>query len=138
MSAVREVLDGLPWVVLGSALGGMSRFLLSGLIGRWIGETFPWGTMFVNVSGCFTIGVFGALALQAPSWFDEHLFWPLAVVGFLGAYTTVSSFSLQTLMLARDGQVLRATGNVVLSTALCLAAVMFGYTTAIQLGPVLG
>lgn len=138
MSAVREILDGLPWVVLGSALGGMSRFLLSGLVGRWIGETFPWGTMFVNVSGCFGIGVLGALALQGPPWFDEHLLWPLAVIGFLGAYTTVSSFSLQTLMLARDGEVLHATGNVVLSIVLCLAAVMSGCAIIIHLRPVLG
>jgi CrcB protein len=127
-------MDEFFWVVIGSALGGAGRFWLSGFVGRRIGETFPWGTIAVNVSGCFAIGVLGAIARSAPPWFHEPIAWPVAVIGFLGCYTTVSSFSLQTLMLARDGETLRAVGNVALSVVLCLAAVAAGYMTGSALG----
>lgn len=116
-------LYGLLWVGLGSILGGSARFFLSGLIARHAGETFPWGTLTVNVTGCFAIGILAAMAdtsLSAPVW------WQFAVTGFLGTYTTVSSFSLQTLMLARDGERGRAGGNVLLSLTLCLAAAALG------------
>src|SRR5262245_65055646 len=102
-------LSALLWVAFGSVLGGSGRYFLSGVIGRRWGESFPWGTFTVNVTGCFAIGVLAAMAgnstsLTAPAW------WPFAVTGFLGTYTTVSSFSLQTLMLARDGERGRACG----------------------------
>lgn len=118
----------LAWaasVALGSALGGAARFLVSGFIGRRIGETFPWGTLTVNVTGAFAIGasVAAASAHAASGSPDVRQF---VVVGFLGSYTTVSSFSLQTLMLARDREHLRAAGNVLLSLVLCLAAVALG------------
>ena len=122
---MQEIFQGLLWVVLGSALGGPARFLVSGLVGRRVGETFPWGTMSVNVSGAVAIGLVAAAsdagALPLPD------AWQFAVVGFLGSYTTVSSFSLQTLALVRDGQVLRAGGNVLLSLVLCLSGVALGY-----------
>lgn len=121
-----DTLDGVIWVALGSVFGGMARFWLSGFVARRVGETFPWGTMFVNVSGAFVIGVMaasaaghGVLAAVRP--------WQFAVTGFLGCYTTVSSFSLQTLALARDGELPRASGNLVLSLSLCLAAVTVGF-----------
>ena len=121
-----DTLDGVVWVALGSVFGGIARFWLSGFIARRIGETFPWGTMVVNVSGAFVIGVLaasaaghGALAAVRP--------WQFAVTGFLGCYTTVSSFSLQTLALARDGEMARASGNLLLSLIFCLAAVAAGF-----------
>ncbi|GAB4167523.1 MAG: fluoride efflux transporter CrcB [Thalassobaculales bacterium] len=124
----------LAWVALGSALGGAARFLVSGWIARKVGETFPWGTMAVNVTGAMAIGAMAMLAdlgklgaLAATGWPDA---WPAIVVGFLGSYTTVSSFSLQTLALARDGDWVRAGGNVALSLALCLGAVAVGYRLA--------
>lgn len=123
------VLIGLAWVALGSALGGTARFFLSGFIGRRIGETFPWGTMVVNVSGAVVIGFIAAHADIHPL-FQTPAAWQFAVVGFLGSYTTVSSFSLQTLSLARDGELLLAGGNALLSLVLCLAAVALGYTAA--------
>ena len=122
---MREVATLLALVAAGSALGGMARFFVSGLVARAIGETFPWGTLVVNVTGAFTIGTLAWLADndQLASWPQA---WPLAVTGFLGSYTTVSSFSLQTLALARDGEWRRAVTNIVLSIALCLAAVTLG------------
>jgi CrcB protein len=114
-------------VVLGSALGGIARYFLSGVIARRVGETFPWGTLSINVSGAFLIGVFGALARDNASWFAAPNPWLFAVTGFLGCYTTVSSFSLQTLSLARDGEGGRAIGYVAISVALSIGAVAVGF-----------
>jgi CrcB protein len=114
-------------VVLGSALGGIARYFLSGAIARRVGETFPWGTLSINVSGAFLIGVFGALARDNASWFAAPNPWLFAVTGFLGCYTTVSSFSLQTLSLARDGEGGRAIGYVAISVALSIGAVAVGF-----------
>jgi fluoride exporter len=115
-----------PWVLAGSAMGGMARYWLSGLVARHVGETFPWGTLVVNVSGALCVGlIFGAATAGA-----AHVPAPLlqlAVVGFLGSYTTVSSFSLQTLQLARNGQWLPAAGNATLSAGLCLGAAWLGF-----------
>ena len=122
------VLISLAWVALGSAFGGMARFFVSGFIGGHIGETFPWGTMVVNVSGSLVIGFIAAHTGHHPL-FQMPASWHFAVVGFLGSYTTVSSFSLQTLALARDGEWLLAAGNIFLSLTLCLSAVTLGYTT---------
>lgn len=112
-------------VALGSALGGAARFLLAGWVGARLGESFPWGTVLVNVLGSALIG---ALAAQ------EEMLSPEArqflMVGVLGGFTTFSSFSLQTLRLAQDGDWVRATGNVLGSVALCLAAVAVGYRVA--------
>jgi CrcB protein len=124
------VVSGLVSVVLGSALGGMARYFISGFVARRIGETYPWGTLFINVSGAFLIGIFGALAQDDASLFASPDPWLFAVTGFLGCYTTVSSFSLQSLALARDGQGGRATSYVVFSVVLCLVAVALGFTLA--------
>lgn len=114
------------WVALGSALGGPTRYFVSGVVGRHVGETFPWGTMAVNVTGAFAIGVIAAAA-TVEGLLPMPVAWQFAVTGFLGSYTTVSSFSLQTLALIRDGEVTRAGGNVVLSLLLCLLAVALGH-----------
>jgi CrcB protein len=121
------VISGLICVVLGSALGGTARYFLSGFVARRVGETFPWGTLLVNISGALLIGIFGALARDNASLFASPNPWLFAVTGFLGCYTTVSSFSLQTLSLARDGESSRALGYVVMSVALSLGAVAAGF-----------
>jgi CrcB protein len=119
-------MEDLVWVILGCAAGGMARFWLSGAIGRCVGEAFPWGTMVVNVSGAFAIGIIGAAAGTGDGWFADLSIWRLAVIGFLGSYTTVSSFTLQTLNLLRNGEGPRAAGNVALSLGLCLSAASLG------------
>jgi CrcB protein len=121
------MVSALISVVLGSALGGTARYFLSGAIARRVGETFPWGTLSINVSGAFLIGVFGARARDNASWFAAPNPWLFAVTGFLGCYTTVSSFSLQTLSLARDGEGGRAIGYVAISVALSIGAVAVGF-----------
>jgi CrcB protein len=121
------VLSGVISIAIGCALGGCTRYFVSGAIARRLGETFPWGTMTINVTGAFAIGIFGALATHPGSIFAAPTPWLFAVTGFLGCYTTVSSFSLQTLALARSGERLHALGNVVASVGLCLAAVAGGF-----------
>ena len=123
-------MSGLISVALGSVLGAIARYLISGFVARRVGETFPWGTLFINVSGAFLIGTFGRLAESSASILASPDPWLFAVTGFLGCYTTVSSFSLQTLTLARDGERGRALGYVAISVGLCLAAVSLGFALA--------
>jgi CrcB protein len=113
-------------VGLGSAIGGMARYGCSLLIARSVGETFPWGTLFVNATGSFVIGLFftltssGGRLLVSPDW---RIF---VTVGICGGYTTFSSLSLQTLTLMRDGEWLLASLNAIGSLVLCLSAVWLG------------
>jgi fluoride exporter len=117
------------WVAIGGALGSVGRFWLNGLISTRFGETFPWGTMLVNISGSLLIGIIGALAvpegrLDSPS---RAFVTQFLMIGVCGGYTTFSSFSLQTLALLRDREWLYAGGNVLLSVTLCLVAVWLGW-----------
>jgi CrcB protein len=109
-------------VLVGGIVGGVARYAVSGFVARRIGETFPWGTLVVNISGSFAIGLL-AVWLGAESGSN---IWIAAAIGILGSYTTVSSFSLQTLALARDGEWLLVVQNVVLSVVLCLGAAFAG------------
>lgn len=128
------MLSGVFAIMVGSVLGGCARYFVSGAIARRLGETFPWGTMTINVTGAFLIGIFGALATHPGSAFAAPNPWLFAVTGFLGCYTTVSSFSLQTLTLARSGEPMHALGNIMFSVGLCLAAVSSGFLLADSLG----
>ncbi len=125
-----QVVSGLVSVMLGSVLGAIARYFVSGFVARRVGETFPWGTLFINVSGAFLIGIFGALAEDNASVLASPDPWLFAVTGFLGCYTTVSSFSLQSLALARDGEGGRSALYVGISVVLCLAAVALGFSLA--------
>jgi CrcB protein len=121
-------------LLLGCALGGTARYWLSGVVGRKFGETFPWGTMTVNVSGALAVGVIAGAGAAGHGWLADAGLWRFAVVGFLGSYTTVSSFSLQTLALLRDGESRQAAGNVALSLGLSLAAAALGLLAGARLG----
>src|SRR4051794_24538425 len=120
-------LEGCLLVLLGGFCGGISRFFVSGVVGRRIGETFPWGTLVVNVSGAVAIGSLAGLARAAGGIFAGELFRDFVFVGLCGGYTTVSSFCLQTLNLAVDGEQQRAILNVILSAGLCVLAVAIGF-----------
>jgi fluoride exporter len=119
-------MQDLAWVMLGCALGGMARLWVSNIVGRRLGEAIPWGTMVVNVTGAFAIGIFAAVAASGEGWFGEPTLWLFAGIGFLGSYTTVSAFSLQTLLLMQNGQRWQAAGNVILSLGLGLPAAALG------------
>ena len=121
------VLSAILSLVIGSALGGTARYIVSGLIAGPFSKRFPWGTLIVNVSGSFLIGVLAVLANHQIGVFAGPNGWLFAGTGFLGCYTTVSSFSLQTMLLVHEGARLRAVANVVLSFLLCLGAVALGF-----------
>ena len=114
------------WIALGGALGSMGRYGVSRAVALALGETFPWGTLVANVTGSFLIGFLAVVTgpdgrvMVAP---DLRQF---MLVGICGGYTTFSSFSLQTLALIREGDMIEAGANVVLSVILCLIFVWAG------------
>jgi fluoride exporter len=121
------------WIAVGSALGGIARYWCSGVAARLFGETFPWGTLFVNVSGSFLIGLFATLTGPDGRMFAGSTARQFVMLGLLGGFTTFSSFSLQTLALAQDSEWLQAGGNIVGSVVLCLLAVWLGHLLALSL-----
>ena len=115
---------------MGAALGGVARYACVGLVSRLTGETFPWGTLAVNVLGSAFLGFFATLT--AP---DGRLFVPasarlMVTVGVCGGFTTFSTFSLETMALALDRQYWKAGCNVGASVAACLIGVWCGYVLA--------
>jgi fluoride exporter len=127
------VLELSGWIFLGSGLGGLLRFLCSGLVARAFGETFPWGTLLVNVTGSFLIGLYAILTGPDGRLLVGSTARQFVMIGVFGGYTTFSSFSLQTLNLARDGQWGLAAANVILSLALCLGGVWLGFAAGVAL-----
>jgi CrcB protein len=117
------------WIGLGSALGGMLRYGLSEWVTTHAGRSFPFGTLLINVSGSFLIGLFAAWAQPSTGWWGSEHGRAFLMAGICGGYTTFSAFSLQTLDLVRDGQLPAAGWNILLSVALCLAAVWLGFRT---------
>lgn len=114
-------------IFVGGGLGSLARWGASGFIGNTIGETFPWGTLLVNVSGSFVIGLFAAVTGPEGRWLASNTFRQFFMLGICGGYTTFSSFSLQTLTLAQDGQWFKAGLNCILSLLLCLLGVWLGH-----------
>ena len=118
------------WIALGSALGGVGRYWLSGVIARRFGEAFPVGTLVVNATGSFVIGFIASLTRPEGRLLLSASGRQFLMVGICGGYTTFSSFSLQTLNLAREGEWFYAGANVVASLLLCLLAVWLGHVLA--------
>jgi CrcB protein len=121
------------WIMFGGALGTGARFWASGLVAERLGETFPLGTLFVNVTGSFVIGFFAAITDPAGPFLVSPRARQFVMIGILGGYTTFSSFSLQTLDLARDGDWFRAGLNSILSLICCLVAVWLGRSSVLLL-----
>jgi CrcB protein len=117
-------------VILGGGIGSALRFGIANFIAGRCGGAFPLGTLIVNLTGCFLIGLLAAV--NAPDgrlmlgFHARHFL----MTGILGGYTTFSSFSLQTLNLARDGEWLAAGLNILLSVVLCLIGVWLGALSA--------
>jgi CrcB protein len=116
-------MNPLLLIALGGGLGAVTRYLAANAVYDFLGRNFPHGTLFVNVSGSFIMGLLAELILQrslAPEYRAALL------VGFLGGYTTFSSFSLETLYLFEEGGAPKALLNIFLSVTLCLAGVWLG------------
>ena len=112
----------------GGALGAVARFGVSTGVYRWLGRDFPWGTLAVNGLGSFAMGLLFVLFLE------RSLIAPEAraaiLVGFLGSFTTFSTFSLETLTLVEQGEAVRALVNVFASVLLCVGACWAGIIAA--------
>lgn len=119
------------WIALGGALGSVLRFWCSIAAARAVGETFPWGTLLVNVVGSFLIGLVAVTTGPDGRLLITSSIRQFVLVGIFGGYTTFSSFSLQTLNLALDGEWALAGANILLSMTLCLLAVWLGHAAGI-------
>ena len=115
------------WIALGSAIGGAGRYWCSGVIARHIGETFPWGTLTVNVVGSLLIGLLATLTEPDGRLLMSATMRQFFMIGLFGGFTTFSSFSIQVLYLVRDGQWLPASLYILGSVALCLVGVWLGH-----------
>lgn len=126
-------LAGLGLVALGGAMGAVARYHVAAAIERRLGTAMPWGTLTVNLSAALLAGwllaLFNLGRLPVPAG------WLLLIAGGLGSYSTVSSFSIQTLVLARQhGYPVRALLYVLLSLTGCLGLVASGYLLGVWLG----
>lgn len=115
-------------VALGGALGALARWTMANGVHRWLGRDFPWGTLAVNVAGSFAMGLATVLLVE------RFALGPVGraglLVGFLGAFTTFSTFALETVVLAQEGLGARATANVLLSVVTCVLAALLGVQIA--------
>lgn len=117
-------MGNLVAIALGGALGAVLRYLVSTGIYSWLGRGFPYGTLAVNVLGSLAIGFLSELFLQRMLVAPETR--AAILIGLLGAFTTFSTFSLETLSLLEQGSVIKACTNIVLSVLLCLIATWAG------------
>ena len=118
-------------VALGSALGGVARVWTTVLVTRLVGDGLPWGTLGVNVLGSLLIGLVATLSAPEGRWMAHPLTKQFFLLGVFGGFTTFSSFSLQTLNLLRDGEVVKAASYVGASAALCVLAAWTGHLLAL-------
>lgn len=114
-------------IAAGGAIGALLRYTVSGLVQNWLGASFPWGTLSVNLIGCFLIGLLF-------HYFETVTLSPVArsliFVGGLGAFTTFSTYGLESLNLLRDGQLRLGLFNILGSNLLGILFVFLGFTTA--------
>ena len=116
------------WISLGAVLGASLRFLVSRVAARLIGASFPFGTLFINVTGSFLLGLFLV-------WTTERVLadpkWRLLIaIGFCGSYTTFSSYAFESMAYFEQGQWLLFGSNILANNLLCLGAVLAGAALA--------
>jgi CrcB protein len=114
------------WIAAGGAIGTVLRYRVGLWFAGLVGEAMPWGTIVINITGSFVIGLFAAL-LEGGRLQVAPEVRSFVLVGLCGGFTTFSSFSLQTLTLVQTGHPGRALANVLVSVALCLVAVWLGF-----------
>ena len=112
------------WIALGGAAGALSRYVVDDVVTRATGTSFPLGTLVINISGSFAVGVLFALVTERAV-LPADIRAPV-MIGFLGAYTTFSTFGSETYELTELGHWGLAVGNVALSAAAGVAAVALG------------
>ncbi|HRZ27019.1 MAG TPA: fluoride efflux transporter CrcB [Spirochaetota bacterium] len=117
----------LIWIAAGGSLGAVARFLMARTVYRFTGAYFPWGTLAVNVLGCFIIGFLFELFERTALSPEVKSF---CTIGFLGAFTTFSTYSLETINLFRDGEFRLGAMNVALSNIVGIVAAVLGIMIA--------
>jgi len=122
------------WVAVGGAIGSMARLWLGVKVTLLTGLAFPWGTILVNIIGSLVIGFVATLTGPNGRVVVPVNAQAFVMVGLCGGFTTFSAFSLQTLELARDGRLMHAGANIMLSVVLCLTAVALGHWFAALFG----
>lgn len=115
-------------IAAAGGMGALARYGLSGLVYRVLGAGFPWGTLAVNVCGCFLFGLIFALAESRLMLASEVRL--MVLVGFMGSFTTMSTFMFETDALFKSGDWLMALGNLAAQNIIGLAAVMAGIALA--------
>ncbi len=115
-------------IALGGAAGALSRFGLMNLVASLLGNRLPWGTLLVNISGSLLIGVLYVLVSEKMLLSADAR--ALLMVGFLGAFTTFSTFSLDTMLLIQQGWLLQAIGYMLTSVMVCVLATWLGMALA--------
>lgn len=125
-------MNQLVFIFIGGGIGSLCRYLMSIAVYSFLGRNFPYGTLSVNVLGCFLMGLLSVLLLER---LNAHadLFRALLLIGFLGGFTTFSSFSLETLNLLENSEILKAFLNMFLSLGFCMIAVIIGAVLGRQL-----
>lgn len=126
----------LWYIAFGSAIGGVSRYLIGGLVQRMTGSIFPVGTLLINITGSFLLGAILRYGVDTPTLTPELR--GLLTVGFCGGYTTFSTFSYETVALLEDGEWRRAALYVGLSVGLSVLATFLGFMAARELIAVRG
>ena len=133
-----HMLTAAGLVALGAALGGLARWGLSVAAGRFLGTVFPWGTLFINVSGCLFLGWFATLLkvqlAQGIGWLNANDLRLLIAVGFTGGYTTFSTFEYEANKLLREQSGFAGLTYLFASVLLGLAAVYLGVFLAQSIG----
>jgi CrcB protein len=120
-------------IAVGGALGSLARFWISEALALALGPEFPWGTVLVNISGSFLIGLAAGGSIGDTRLIATPFVRNFVMVGLCGGYTTFSAFSLQTVAMLQAGDVGRASLNVAASVSACLAATWAGYALAAAL-----
>jgi CrcB protein len=130
-----QIVQKIALVALGSSIGGLTRWAVGVWFGRWFGSAFPWGTLFINVSGSLFLGWFMTslgerLTLTQSSWLRADELRLLVAVGFTGAYTTFSTFEYESHQLLAGKLRLAAAAYIAVSVFFGLLAVQAGVALA--------
>jgi CrcB protein len=126
-------MNGYLAVMIVGAFGCAARMWMSTFLSEKYSVTFPIGTLVVNILGCLLIGLFAGITRPEGGLFIHPLIRQAVMIGFLGGFTTFSSFGLQTIALLSDGEWGYASAKILLSVVLCLAAVWIGQVLATQI-----
>ena len=120
----------LLFIACGGAAGSVMRFGVSSVVYSFLGRAFPYGTLTVNVAGSFLMGLMSVFLIEK---FSVSTEWRAAIlIGFLGAFTTFSTFSLETMQLIQQGELSKAGLNMLISVFSCILAIWIGFVLGKQ------